>query len=95
MAKFNSIDFLHENRDLVISKYNEAKGEQFFNGMTLREWMYKVLYMFDKNKISSVSRAKVMLPIFLGQVYTDSIIISGNDYMVDKYRNNQQMLALV
>lgn len=95
MAKFNSIDFLHENRDLVIAKYNEAKNEQFFNGMTLREWMYKVLNLFDKNKISSVSRGKMMLPIFLGQIYVDSISISGNDYMVDKYRNNQQMLALV
>ena len=95
MAKFNSIDFLYENRDMVIAKYNKAKNEQFFNGMALREWMYKVLDMFDKNKISSVSKGKMMLPIILGQVYVDSTSISGNDYMVDKYRNNQQMLALV
>lgn len=68
-AKFKIKSFLSENRDVVISKYNELKNEKFFDGINLASFMLNVMNLMIINRYKSEKTALNNLPFILGQVY--------------------------
>lgn len=92
--KFNLKDYLHAHRQEVIDKYNELTQEKFFSGISLRDFMIKVMIYMQENNVRSESRAARILPIGMGHIYFDNSHIGGGDYIVKKYKNDQQRIAL-
>ena len=65
---FNLQNFLSENRNTVIEKYNEITSSQFFTGITLKDFMLKVYNDLANNNPRSEKRAASLLPTILGAV---------------------------
>jgi len=69
---FDLKTWLGENRNVVISKYEELTKEEFFQGITLAEFMKRVLNQMANNFPKSENRAASLLPTILGSVYFDA-----------------------
>lgn len=52
-TKFNLQNFLSQNREIVISEYEELKKEKFFNNITLRNFMIQVMNLMAMQNIKS------------------------------------------
>lgn len=65
---FNLQNFLSENRNTVIEKYNAISYNEFFTGITLKEFMLKVYNDLLNNNPRSEKRAASLLPTILGNV---------------------------
>ena len=78
-ATFDLQTWLSDNREVVISKYNELTTEQFFNNITLKEFMLEVINAMVRNNIKSEKRAENMLPFYLGDIYCNNSKIVGED----------------
>ena len=68
-ATFELTTWLSENREQVISKYNKLTSEEFFNGISLKDFMVQVLQSMQMQNIKSAKRAASMLPFLMGNVY--------------------------
>ena len=62
---FNLTEELHARRDLVIEQYNELTKGQFFDGITLRNYMLEVIKACQVNRIRTAKSLDKQLPIFL------------------------------
>lgn len=65
---FNLQNFLSENRNTVIEKYNEAAKNQFFTGISLKDFMLKVYNDMLNNNPRSEKKANSLFPTILGEV---------------------------
>ncbi len=65
---FNLQKFLSENRNTIIAKYNEIAANQFFSGITLKDFMIAIFNLMVNNNPRSDKRAASLLPTILGQV---------------------------
>lgn len=61
--------WMTENRETVISKYNELTKEEFFNGISMRDFMVKVMNTMVMNNVRSAKRASNMLPQIMENIY--------------------------
>ena len=66
--QFNIQNFLSENREVVISKYNEISNNKFFTGITLKDFMMQVYSRMDQQNAKSEKKASSILPTILGEV---------------------------
>jgi len=67
-ATFELKSWMTENREVVIAKYNEAAKNEFFTGITLKEFMLKVYSMMEMNNPKSEKKASSIFPTILGNV---------------------------
>lgn len=72
MSTFNLTTWLSENREIVISKYENLKKEEFFQGITLAEFMKRILNQMANNNPKSDKKAASLLPTIMGSVYFDA-----------------------
>jgi len=97
-AKFELKTWLSENRNLVIEKYNELTKEANFNGISLKEFMSKVLTTMGYNNVKSEKKASSTLPHVLGGIYFNAckieVIIDRDEILAEKYKGTAFM-ALV
>lgn len=89
-ATFELKTWLSENRETVISKYNALTNEQFFNGITLKDFMIQVLRSMEMQNIKSANRAASMLPFLMGNVYFNNSKVTGNDKKTEELRAKYQ-----
>ena len=78
-TKFNLQNFLSQNKEIVISEYEELKKEKFFNNITLRNFMIQVMNLMAMQNIKSEKRASQMLPYILGDVYFNNSSVTSLD----------------
>lgn len=97
-ATFELKTWLSENRETVISKYNALTNEQFFNGISLKDFMVQVIRSMEMQNIKSANRAGSMLPFLMGNVYFNNSKVTGNDSKTDVLRekyNGTSAMAMI
>lgn len=77
MRKFEIKTWLSENREVVISKYNELSSEKFFSGISLKDFMVEILSKMSEIKSEKVAARK--LSYVMGDVYMQNSTIFGSD----------------
>lgn len=76
---FELTTWLSENREQVISKYNNLTTEEFFNGITLKNFMIQVMKSMQMQNIKSEKRAASMLPFLMSNVSFNNSTVTGSD----------------
>lgn len=98
MKNFEIKNWMSENREVVIENYNKLTTEQFFNGISLKDFMLQVLNLMVVNNIKSEKRAASMLPFLMGNVYVNNSkveVVNNRDVkLAEKYKGTAYM-ALV
>ena len=87
--------WMTENRDVVISKYEELKSEKFFNGISLKDFMMAVYNMMNINNPRSAKRAGDLLPFLMGNVYFENSKVTGNDKVTDTLKAKYEGTAFM
>ena len=98
MKTFELKNWMSENRETVISKYNKLTNEANYNGISLRDFMVQVMSIMQINNVKSEKRAASMLQIAMSEVYNNNSRIIGNDKVTDALRakyNGTAAIALV
>lgn len=67
-AQFEIKNFLANNREIVIAKYNELANDNFFDGITLKNFMIEVMNLFIINRVKSEKTATLKLDFILGEI---------------------------
>jgi hypothetical protein len=70
--QFELKNWMSENREVVIAKFEALKSEKFYNGITLKNFMLEVLSAMQMNNVRSEKRAKEMLPFLMSNVYVNN-----------------------
>ena len=86
MTTFELKNWMSENRETVISKYNKLTNEANYNGIALRGFMIQVMAIMQMNNIKSEKKAFSMLPIALGEVYNNNSRIVANDNVTESLK---------
>lgn len=94
-AKFELKTWLSENREVIIAKYNALTNEQYFNGITLKEFMVAVMQMMINNNIKSDKRAAQMLPFLMGNVYMNNSNVYAQDKVTERLASQHQGTAFM
>ena len=76
MKTFEIKTWLGENREVVIEKYNKLTEENFFRGISLKDFMLEILKRMQAYK--SEKRAVKMLPFVMGDIYYNNSKIQNN-----------------
>ena len=79
-TKFQLKNFLSENREEVIGKFNELKEEQHYNGVSLKQFMLEVFNQMNQNNPRSDKKAASLLPFVMGDVYYNNSKVGGTEY---------------
>ena len=87
MKTFDLKSWMSENREVVISKYENLKNEKFYNGVPLKTFMTEILNLMTIQNIKSEARAAKMLPILMGNVYFNHSKIDSRDFYTEKLKN--------
>lgn len=91
-AKFDMRNYLSSRREEVIAKYNKLTGEQFFNGISLKDFMLQVMRMMEMNA-KSEKTADSKFNFVLGQVYVNNSTLSFRSAKDDALRNQYKGTA--
>jgi len=93
MKKFNLIEALSARREQVIKQYNDLREEKFFDGISLRDFMYEVIGGCQCNKIASEKRLDNSLISIVGIVYMRhcniNLVDSRQARLEKKYKGTQ------
>jgi hypothetical protein len=65
---FNLQNFLSANRSTIIASYEDITTNQFFTGISLKDFMLKIIGRMNDNNPKSEKRAASLLPTILGEV---------------------------
>lgn len=68
-ATFELRTWLSENRNTIISEYEKLSNEEFFNGMSLQNFMLDILKVMTINNPKSEKRAASLLPFIMSDIY--------------------------
>jgi hypothetical protein len=74
-ATFNLNQWMSENRELVITKHTTLSNEQFFSGISLRDFMVATMRGMQMNGVRSAKQAASTLPNVMGMLYMDNVKI--------------------
>ena len=85
-TKFELRTWLSENRELVIISYNELAQEKFFNSITLKDYMVKVMQVMQINNPRSAKRAADLLPNVMGRIYFNNSTVEAFDAVTERLR---------
>ena len=91
MAAFNLKNWLGENRELVISKYNDLTNERFYDGVTLKVFMLEVMNLMSQFK--SAKMCANTLPTMIGNVYFEHSRVFAEDKVTDALREKHEGTA--
>lgn len=94
-ARFELKTWLSDNREIVISKYNDLTKEANFSGITLKEFMVDVMRMMVNNRIGSAKTAEAKLPFFMGNIYVENCKVYAQDVVTDRLRNQYNGTAFM
>ena len=97
-ATFNLKNFLTENRETIIAQYNETAKLQFFNGITLKDFMIQILNAYERNNVKSEKRAKADFDLHVGNTCFQNSKLNAVDYRTDALRakyNGTAYMAMV
>jgi len=89
-ATFELTTWLSENREQVISKYNKLTSEEFFNGISLKNFMVQVLQSMQMQNIKSAKRAASMLPFLMSNVYFNNSTVTGSDKKTEALKSKYE-----
>lgn len=78
-ATFEIKAWLSENRETVISKHTKLTGENFYNGINLKDFMLQVMGVMIRNNVKSEKTASKILSIAIGEVYVNNSKVVAND----------------
>lgn len=92
-SKFNLKTFLGENRDQVISQFENLKTEKFYNGVSLKQFMVEVFQQMDRNNPKSEKKALSLLPFVMGDVYFNNSNVNAVDYRTEALRKKYEGTA--
>lgn len=98
MKTFELKTFLAENRESVITKYNELQNEKFFSGITLRDFMVMVMKNIQINNPKSEKRASELLTSSIYYVYNQNVKIEvafDRDAYKRSQAPNSQWVAII
>lgn len=87
--QFNLKEFMTANRNIIISKHNELSLEQFYNGITLRDFMIQIYNRVAENCKSEKTASKYLIYAIMG-VYNSSVVIGGNDFKTENLKSKYQ-----
>lgn len=87
--------WLSENRETIIAKYESLKNEQFFNGITLKDFMVQILNAMQMNNVRSDKRATSMLPFLMGNIYFQNTTVTGNDKVTENLKAKYEGTAFM
>jgi len=97
-ASFELKAWMTENREIVIEKYNTLTNSEFFNGISMKDFMVQAYNMMVANNIKSEKRASSLLPFVLGQISADnSKVMVGRDRdaeLASKYKGTATMALI-
>jgi len=85
-AKFEIKAWLGSKREEIISNYNKLTTEENFNGISLKEFMLKILSLMEINNPKSEKRAESLLPLLMGDVYVNNSKIVAEDKVTNALR---------
>ena len=97
-TQFEIKAWLSENREVVISKYNDLTNEKFYNGISLNNFMVEVLNAMVRNNVKSEKRASSMLPFLMGDIYFNNSNINSVDKKTNELKekyNGTSYMAMV
>lgn len=80
---FTLQNYLSANREVVIAEYNKLAAHQFFNGISLRDYMLKVMSYMQENNPRSDKRAESLLKSMCYRVTVANSSIGGVDYRTE------------
>lgn len=79
MKKFELKTWLSNNRETVITKYEELTKEKYFSGITLKSFMVQIMNAMLRNNVRSEKRANSMLSFLMGEIYFNNSKVNGNE----------------
>lgn len=97
-AQFDLKNYLSKNRDFVIEKYSELEKEPFFSGISLRDFMLRIMNRMSENNISTEKRANLMFNRLVYDVYNDNVrigVINNRDAALSEKYKGTAYMALV
>jgi hypothetical protein len=94
-ATFEITKWLSENRETIISNYNNLTKEQFFNGISLKDFMLQVMQAMQMNNVKSEKRASSMLPFLMGNIYFNNSKVEGNDKITEALKAKYEGTAFM
>jgi len=84
---FTTQNFLANNREYVIAKYNEISASEFFNNISLKEFMMQVLTIMNNNNPKSEKRAASLLADVVSLVMVKNTKIDAQDKITERLAN--------
>lgn len=90
MKRFDLIEGLKANREVVIEKYNKLAQDENFDGITLKAFMNEVVRICQMNRISSEKMLVNKLPLFLGNIYVQHSRIIAYDAVTEDLKRKYQ-----
>lgn len=91
-TKFNMKDYLSSRREEVIAKYNKLTGEQFFSGISLKDFMLQFMRTMEMNA-KSENMANKSFGSVLSRIYMENSTISFRSAKDDALRNQYKGTA--
>lgn len=91
-TKFNMKDYLSSRREEVIAKYNKLTGEQFFSGISLKDFMLQFMSTMEMNA-KSENMANKSFDSVLSRIYMENSTISFRSTKDDALRNQYKGTA--
>lgn len=97
-SNFDIKNFLTANREMVIAKYNDAQSNEFFNGMSLRDFMVKVMNSVSANRPASEKTAARFLEMAVSFAVSEATkigVVNDLDKAMARKYNGTAYMALV
>ena len=97
-AAFNLKNFLADNREVVIAKFEELTKRENYNGISLKEFMLAVMRNMELNNPKSIKRAEGLINGALNHAFYNNsdvpVLIDRDANLKAKYEGTSYM-ALV
>lgn len=89
-AIFNLKEFLTANKEVVLADFEKLTKKEFYNGISLKDFMIQVMQLMQNNNPKSEKRATSLLPFLSSNVLVEnSKIFILND--LDEKKRSQYM----
>lgn len=99
MKKFNLTEALTGHRDEIIAKYNKAKDDTYFDGVTMRQWGFEVIAWCQSYGIKGEKMLSCKLEYCLGELIVNHtkrfVTVNDRDAARARKAPNGQWLAIL
>ena len=94
-AKFELKNWMTENREVVISKFEELQKEKFYSGISLKSFMVEVFNSMVINNVKSEKTASSKLPFLMGAIYFENSKVDGRDVVTERLKEKYKGTAFM